>query len=101
MRSKQENNGGVVANSINFNRHSDKSVHVLYMDHILYRNSNPILYRKPDFRETVGWIIRENKEAIWILWDKPVKPSAYQRLSLEYSGLVILKGAILKMKKLD
>ena len=98
---KTKNKGGVVANSIKFNRHSGKIVHILYMDHILYRNSNPILYGEPDIRETIGWIVRENKQAIWILWDKPVKPLPYQRISLEYSGLIILKRTILKMKKLD
>ena len=100
MRSKQYN-GGVVANSINFNRHSGKPVHVLYMDHIQYLNSNPILYGEPDKRETLGWIIRENEKAIWILCDKPVKPLSYQRLSLEYSGFVIIKSTILAIEKLD
>jgi len=100
MRSKQKK-GGVVANSVNFNRHSGKPVHVLYMDHIIYRNSNPILYREPDKRETLGWIIRENEKAIWILCDKPLKPLSYRRISLEYSGFVILKSSILAIEKLD
>ena len=101
MCSKQENNGGVVANSINFNHHSGEPIHILYMDHVLYRNSNPILYGEPDKRETLGWIIRENEEVLWILCDKPVKPLPYQRISLEYSGFLILKSTILAIEKLD
>ena len=93
--------GGVVANSLSFNHHSGKPVHVLYMDHILYRNSNPILYGEPDKREILGWIIRENEKAIWILCDKPLKPLSYRRIDLEYSGFVILKSTILEIEKLD
>ena len=96
-----QNKGGVVASSINVNRHSGKPVHVLYMDHILYLNSNPILYREPNKRETLGWIIRENETAIWILCDKSVKPLSYQRINLEYSGFVLLKSTILAIEKLD
>lgn len=94
-------NGGVVTNSINFNRHSGNPVHVLYMDHIQYLYSNPILYGEPDKREILGWIIRENEKAIWILCDKPVKPLSYRRISLEYSGFVVIKSTILAIEKLD
>ena len=88
-------------NSLNFNHHRGRPVHVLYMDHILYRNSNPILYREPDKREMVGWIIGETETAIWILCDKPVKPLSYRRISLAYSGFIILKSTILAIEKLD
>ena len=98
---KNTPNGGVVTNSINFNRHSDKPVHVLYMDHIQYLHSNPTLYREPDKRELLGWIIKENEKAIWILCDKPLKPLSYRRINLEYSGFVILKSTILAIEKLD
>jgi hypothetical protein len=84
-----------------FNHHSDRPVYVLYMDHIIYLNSNPILYREPNKRETVGWIVKETEEAIWINWDRSLKSLSYQRLSLEYSGLVILKSTVLAIEKLD
>ncbi|MCJ7631692.1 hypothetical protein MUP77_04725 [Candidatus Bathyarchaeota archaeon] len=71
------------------------------MDHIQYLYSNPILYGEPDKREILGWIIRENEKAIWILCDKPVKPLSYRRISLEYSGFVVIKSTILAIEKLD
>ena len=101
MKPKTTTRGGVEANSINFNRHSINPVHVLYMDHIQYLYSNPILYGEPDKREILGWIIRENEKAFWILCDKPLKSLSFRNISLEYSGFLILKSTILAIEKLD
>ena len=93
-------NRGEGKSSINFNRHSDNLVHVIYMDLILFRNSNPKCYEKPDIRETVGWIINEDDEAIQINWDRSLKPLPYERICPRDSGLTIPKKGVLKMKNL-
>jgi len=74
-------------------------VYVRYRDHVLFRNANSSLYQ-PAIRECVGWIAKENDEAIWILWDRSVSKLPHERIQLEESGLVILKSEILEMKKL-
>jgi len=75
-------------------------VYVRYWDHILFRNSDPNLY-KPVLRECVGWILKENEEAVWLLWDRSVKSLPQERSNPNESGLVILKSEILEMKKLE
>jgi len=74
-------------------------VYVRYKDHLLFRNSDPNLYT-PAEREAVGWIIKENDEAIWILWEKSVVDIPNQRIRIEESGLVLLKSDILEMNRL-
>ena len=100
MQSKQENKGGVVASSINFNRHSGNLIHVIYMDLVLFRNSNHKLYGKPNIRETIGWILTENDEEIQIIWDQSLKRLPNEEISPEDSGLTIPRSAILRMKSL-
>ena len=100
MQSKQENKGGVVASSINFNRHSGNVVHVIYMDLVLFRNSNSKIYEKPNIRETVGWILAENDEEIQIIWDQSLKQLPNEEIFPEDSGLTIPRHAILRIKSL-
>jgi len=73
--------------------------YIRYRDHVLFRNTNPKLYH-PSIRECVGWIVKENCEAIWVLWDRSVKPLPHERTKSTESGLVILKSEILEMKNL-
>lgn len=40
-------------------------VYVCYMDHVLFRNSDSSLYH-PSIRECVGWVLKEDEEAIKI-----------------------------------
>jgi len=65
----------------------------------LFRNADPSLY-KPAIRECVGWLTKESPEAVWVLWDRSVKPLPHERTRVEECGLVILKSEILEMKKL-
>ena len=74
-------------------------VYIRYRDHLLFRNANSSLYR-PAIRETVGWLIKENGSAVWILWDRSVKPLPHKRVPTSESGLVILKSDILEMRKI-
>jgi len=74
-------------------------VYVRYLDHALYRNmapSNP----RPVVRETVGWLMHEDDEAIWIVWDRNVAPSKHEKND-PYSSLVIVKSCILEMRRLS
>ena len=72
-------------------------VHLRYRDHILFRNADSTSFQ-PSIRETVGWVLKENDEAVYLVWDKSLNPQRHERSSLEQSGLVILKGEILEMK---
>ena len=75
-------------------------MYICYRDHVLFRNTDPDLFH-PSIRECVGWVIKENEEAMWILHDKSVKPLPHQITKPSESGLVILKGDILEMKRLE
>jgi hypothetical protein len=74
-------------------------VHIRYRDHVLFRNGDPSLFQ-PSIRECVGWIVKEDHEAVWVLWDKSVNKLPHERTKLSESGLVILKSEILELKKL-
>lgn len=53
----------------------------------------------PVLRETVGFLAKENDQAIWVLWDTSMKPQLSEKTTLE-SGLVILKSTIVSLKRL-
>jgi hypothetical protein len=74
-------------------------VYVRYLDHVLFRNTDPCLL-KPALRETIGWLHKENREAIWLLWERSVKPLPHERTQAKDSGLVLLKGDIVEIRKL-
>lgn len=74
-------------------------VYIRYKDHVLFRDSDPCLY-KPSIRETVGWLMKENEEAVWIIWDRSVHTLPYEKVQPWESGLVILKSHILEMRRL-
>ena len=73
-------------------------IHVKYVDHVLFRNADPNLFN-PTVREAIGWIVKENDEALWICFDRPI-----DRLPCEKpdsaSGLVIIKSDILERKEI-
>ena len=73
-------------------------IYIRYKDHVLFHKAEANLY-KPVVREAVGWLVRENDEAIWILWDKSVETLAHERTCAE-SGLVILKNNIIQIKEI-
>lgn len=76
-----------------------QAVHIVYRDHVLFKNSDPNLYA-PAIRECVGWILKDTEEAVWLLWDRSVEPLPHERIKPSESGLVVLKSEILEMKKL-
>jgi hypothetical protein len=72
---------------------------VRYRDHILFRNLDP-LGLKPQLRETVGWLARESEEAVLILWDRGLEGLPHGRSEDRASGLVILRGDIIELRRL-
>lgn len=87
--------GGQLAEVID----NPRLIYVKYVDHVLFRNANPSQI-KPIIREAIGWIVRENDEAIWICFDKQVNEFSYEKTDYS-SGLIILKNGILEIKKLS
>jgi len=78
----------------------DRIYYIRYRDHVLFRNTQHDRHH-PCVRETCGWIVGETTEAVCILWDRDVKHIPHQKPLLQESGLVILKGDIMEMKKLE
>jgi hypothetical protein len=70
---------------------------VRYRDHILFRNLDPSEMR-PQLRETVGWLAKETPEAVLILWDRGLP---HGRVEDRASGLVILRGEIVELRRLE
>lgn len=70
---------------------------IRYLDHVLFRNSDPALFN-PVIRECVGWLMKENAHAIWILWDRSAQDLRHERTDPRESGLVIIKNNVLEMK---
>jgi len=85
--------------SMNRMRGDKPLVYVKYLDHALYRNLAP-LSSKPVIRETVGWLLYENDETVWILWDKNAAPTIHEKFDPS-SSLVIVKRCILEMRRIS
>ena len=75
-------------------------VKVRYRDHLLFRNLDPSK-TSPCLRETVGWLIRETSEALFILWDRSVEPLPQGRMEPKASGLVLLRGDVISIRRLE
>ncbi len=75
-----------------------KLVEIIYLDHVLFRNlkSTDIT---PSLRKTIGWITKQNKDAVWLIWDKPIH-KAENEIDDNASGLVILRDTIKEMIEL-
>jgi hypothetical protein len=73
---------------------------VRYRDHILFRNLDPSEMR-PQLRETVGWLAKETPEAVLILWDRGLEGLPHGRVEDRASGLVILRGEIVELRRLE
>jgi hypothetical protein len=73
--------------------------HVRYLDHVLFKNVDSGLC-KPVMREVVGWLVKENDEAMWIVCDRTVEKVSAQKAQACESGMVILKSGLLEIKKI-
>jgi hypothetical protein len=66
-------------------------VYLRYLDHVLFKYSNPLQYR-PVEREAVGWLVKQNDQAVWILTDRSTTTLKHELNS--DSGLIILRSDI-------
>ena len=73
-------------------------VYIRYLDHVLFKYSKP-LWHGPVEREAVGWLIKQNEKAVWIVTDRST--TALEHQVIDDSGLIILTSDILEMKRLD
>jgi hypothetical protein len=88
-------NGGVEASSTSLNSHSNRLIYVRYKDHVLFRNSDPKLYEGSNIRETVGWLMHETNEALFLIHDRSVRPLLNE---VRETGLIILKSDIIEIR---
>ena len=100
-------NGGVEASRKRSKTHSKKErefsenrtiTYVKYRDHILFRNCDSS-EMKPCIREVVGWVTRENSEALCICSDMPIEPFLHEKP--KESGVIILKSDIIETHELE
>ena len=75
-------------------------VFVTYRDHVLY-NRAPALAVQPQVRRAVGWLVYECEYYVTISWDRDVQPPTLHGGDPKASGMVLLKGDILELRKLE
>jgi hypothetical protein len=75
-------------------------VYISYFDHLIFRNCEPNLFQIP-VRESVGWLMKEDEHAVWILWDRSVCRLPHEKIQPAESGAIILKAEILELKRLE
>jgi len=73
-------------------------VYVRYRDHVLFKDMNPGT-AAPFTRECVGWFDYEDQDHVRILWERFAMPDPPSESKPRATGLVILKKAILEMRK--
>ena len=71
-------------------------VYVRYLDHVLFRDSDPGL-QGPVEKETVGWLDHEEPGHIRLIWERYTAPSSMKAHSPRGTGLIILRDNILEM----
>jgi len=74
-------------------------VYVRYYDHVLFRDVNPELY-KPFIREAIGWLDYEDDHYIRLVWERYSEPRAEEESKPKATGLIILKEAIMEMRRI-
>jgi len=74
-------------------------VYVRYRDHVLFKDVDPSLYR-PWSRETIGWFDYEDQECLRLVWERFAMPDPPNEAKPRATGLVILKKAIVEMRRI-
>jgi len=74
-------------------------VYVRFLDHVLFKDVDPCLYR-PFIREAVGWLDYEDEECLRIVWERFAMPNPPNESKPRATGLVILKKAIIEMRRI-
>ena len=74
---------------------SIRLVYVKFLDHVIFKEMRPRV--RPVVRETIGWIISEDQDAITLLWVRePEKGSPQVRRA---TGICILKSDIVELRE--
>lgn len=73
-------------------------IYIRYLDHVLFRNSDPNFF-EPAIREATGWVIKDDDKALLLVFDKSVNHLPYEKAPIA-SGLVVLKDDILEIRKI-
>jgi hypothetical protein len=73
---------------------------VRYLDHVLFKDIDPSLIG-PWTRETVGWLDYEDEKHIRIVWERFAMPDPPQESKPRATGLVILKVAIIELRRVS
>jgi len=73
-------------------------VYIRYRDHVLFRDMDP---RAAGLftRECVGWLDYEGEDHIRIIWERFAMPDPPNEAKPRGTGLVILKKAIVEMRR--
>jgi len=74
-------------------------VYLRYQDHVLFKDVDPSLYH-PWTREAIGWLDYEGQDYIRIVWERFAMPDPPNEARPRATGLVILKKAILEMRRI-
>lgn len=74
-------------------------VYVRYLDHVLFKDMDPNAYAEPFAREAIGWLDHENNESIRLVWERFAEPNPQGDSEQKATGLVILKSAILELRR--
>ncbi len=75
-------------------------VHVIYKDHVLFHRVDPYLVA-PQMRECTGWLLHVCPEYIVLSWDRDAGPPTIKGGDPKASGLLLLRTAILKLRRLQ
>jgi hypothetical protein len=78
----------------------EKLVFVRYLDHVLYNRASA-LAMKPQTREAVGWLVYECEGYLILAWDRDAGPPTLKGGDAKASGLVLLRGDIVELKRLE
>jgi len=74
-------------------------VYARYLDHVLFKDTASS-YR-PFVREALGWLDHADGDCIRLVWERFSEPVPGGEARQRASGLVILRSAILELKKLE
>jgi hypothetical protein len=72
-------------------------LYLKYKDHVLFRKADPSLLT-PCIRETIGWLIKETEEALYVVHDKSANLHPHRPVE---SGLIILQSDVITRRFID
>jgi hypothetical protein len=74
-------------------------VYLRYLDHVLFRDMDPET-AKPFTRECVGWLDYEDNKYVRLVWERFAMPDPPGESKPRATGLVILKKAVLEIRRI-